>query len=65
MTSTAYKMALDNSRNYTEMKDAESRLEQARRDFDNSFIEREEYIKTTEECIKIIHACSKPYSRPQ
>lgn len=65
MTSAAYKSAIDNSRNYTEMKDAQVRLEQARRDFDNSFIERDEYIKTTEECIKIIHSYAKPYSRQQ
>jgi len=63
MTSAAYKTALKNSRDYTELKDAEARLEQARRDFENCFIEREDYIKTTEECIKTIRACSSPYSR--
>ena len=63
MSSPAYKRALFNSRSYTELKDAESRLWQARRDFDNSYIEREEYILVTEECIKTIRSCSKPYSR--
>ena len=63
MTSVAYKFALDNSRHYTELKDAQSRLDQARRDFDSRYIEREEYIRITEECIKTIRACSKPYSR--
>lgn len=65
MTSAAYQIAIENSRNYTEMKDAQARLNQARRDFENGFISRENYIEITEDCIKTIHACSKPYSRSE
>ncbi|NRA25539.1 MAG: hypothetical protein HRU08_13930 [Oleispira sp.] len=62
MTSLALKIALKNSQLYTEHKDAQARLEQARNEYEFGTISRSEYIEATEECITTIRACSPPYS---
>jgi outer membrane protein TolC len=62
MTSLALKIALKNSQQYAELKDAQARLEQARNDYEFGNISRTDYIRATEECIATIRDCSPPYS---
>lgn len=56
MTSAAVLSALEANRRFTDMKDAEARLSQARRDLDAKVISEREYQEVCEECLEIIRA---------
>lgn len=63
MSQRSTQSTAESDREYNELKEAQERLEQARHDYECGFIGREEYIQITEQCIKTIHACSRPYSK--
>jgi len=56
MTSAAVLSALEANRRFTDLKDAEARLSQARRDLDARVIDEQEYQEITDVCLKIIRA---------
>ncbi|UXD87404.1 gas vesicle protein GvpG [Thalassolituus hydrocarboniclasticus] len=58
MTARAVLNALEANRRYTDLKDAEARLSQARRDLDAGAIDEEEYSHIADVCRKIIRASS-------
>ncbi|MCY0966753.1 hypothetical protein [Parathalassolituus penaei] len=57
MSTIAVKNALEANRRFTDLKDAEARLSQARRDLDAKVIDEDEYETITDVCLKIIRAC--------
>ncbi|WP_221794847.1 hypothetical protein [Oceanobacter mangrovi] len=57
MTAQAMHRALENNRRFTDLKDAEARLSQARRDLAARVISEEEYETIADVCLKIIRAC--------
>lgn len=58
MATLALEVALKNSEQYAELKQAQQRLEQARNDYELGSITRADYIAATEECIHTIRTCS-------
>ncbi|QQD24245.1 hypothetical protein GJQ55_07030 [Venatoribacter cucullus] len=56
MTALHTLRALDSNRRFTERKEAEGRMAQARRDLDAGVIDAEEYAYIFELCRKIIRA---------
>ncbi len=56
MTAAIMKNALEANRRFTDLKDAEARLAQARRDLDARVIDADEYETITDVCQKIIRA---------
>ena len=57
MSTLAVKNALEANRRFTDLKDAEARLSQARRDLDAKVIDEDEYETISDVCLKIIRAC--------
>jgi len=57
MTSAVVLSALEANRKFTDLKDAEARLSQARRDLDARVISEDEYQQISEDCVKTIRAC--------
>lgn len=57
MSTIAVKHALEANRRFTDLKDAEARLSQARRDLEARVINEDEYETITDVCLKIIRAC--------
>ncbi|MBM96880.1 MAG: hypothetical protein CMI09_13670 [Oceanospirillaceae bacterium] len=57
MTAATVTRALEANRRFTDLKDAEARLAQARRDLDAKVIDADEYETITDVCQKIIRAC--------
>jgi len=56
MTSPQTLNALESNRRYTDMKDAEGRMAQARRDLEAGVINKSEYSTICDVCVKIIRA---------
>ncbi|WP_430462607.1 hypothetical protein ACQUQU_07425 [Thalassolituus sp. LLYu03] len=57
MTSAKILNALEANRRFTDLKDAQARMDQARRDLDARVINDEEYAHICDVCIKIIRSC--------
>lgn len=57
MTAQVMSRALEANRRFTDLKDAEARISQARRDLDAKVIDEDEYNTTVDVCLKIIRAC--------
>lgn len=57
MSTVSVKNALEANRRFTDLKDAEARLSQARRDLAAKVIDQDEYETITDVCEKIIRAC--------
>ncbi len=58
MTARTVLNALEANRRYTDLKDAEARLDQARRDLDAGTINAEEYSNIADVCRKTIRTSS-------
>ncbi|MFK4754425.1 hypothetical protein [Oceanobacter antarcticus] len=58
MTAPAVTRALEANRRFTDLKDAQARLSQARRDLEAKVIDEDEYHTVTDVCLKIIRACA-------
>ena len=56
MTAPAVTRALEANRRFTDLKDAQARLSQARRDLEAKVIDEDEYHTVTDVCLKIIRA---------
>jgi len=56
MTTATIKRALEANRRFTDLKDAEARLSQARRDLDARVINTDEYETIIDVCQKIIRS---------
>jgi len=57
MTAAATLKALEANRVFTDLKDAEARLEQAQRDLKAGVIDETAFHHESDVCIKIIRAC--------
>ncbi len=57
MTAATITRALEANRRFTDLKDAEARMSQARRDLEARVIDSDEYETITDVCQKIIRAC--------
>ncbi len=57
MTSAKTLSALEANRRYTDMKDAQATMAQARRDLDARVIDEDEYTHICDVCVKIIRSC--------
>ena len=57
MTAAATLKALEANRMFTDLKDAQDRLEQAGRDLKAGVIDDAAYQRETDICLKIIRAC--------
>ncbi|MCD8520984.1 MAG: hypothetical protein LRY66_15650 [Saccharospirillaceae bacterium] len=58
MTARSILNALEANRRFTDLKDAEAQLAQARRDLEAGVIDKEEYSNIADVCRKIIRASS-------
>lgn len=56
MTSAKILSALEANRRFTDLKDAQARLDQARRDLDAGAIDEQEYSNICDVCVKIIRS---------
>ncbi len=57
MTSAKTLSALEANRRYTDLKDAQGQMAQARRDLDAGVINEQEYAQICDVCVKIIRSC--------
>lgn len=57
MTSAKTLSALEANRRFTDLKDAQARMDQARRDLEARAITAEQYAHECDVCIKIIRSC--------